>query len=40
METKAAKPAAPAKVRAPKKRMTKEKRIRYFKDNSPYLLII
>ncbi|MBQ6146049.1 MAG: hypothetical protein IJI82_03355 [Clostridia bacterium] len=40
METKAAKPAAPAKVRAPKKRMTKEKRIRYFKDNSPYLLMI
>ncbi len=34
METKA------AKVRAPKKRMTKEKRIRYFKDNSPYLLMI
>ena len=40
METKAAKLAAPAKQRAPKKKMSKERRIRYLKDNSPYLLMI
>ena len=28
------------KERAPKKKMTKEKRVRYFKDNSPYLLMV
>ena len=33
METKAAKLAAPAKQRAPKKKMSKERRIRYLKDN-------
>ena len=39
MEAKA-KPALLKRERAPKKKMTKEKRIRYFKDNSPFLLMI
>ena len=39
MEAKTMKQPALTK-KAPRKKMTREKRIRYFKDNSPYLLMI